>query len=61
MGGRGGGAGKSTRSSLSPDNTNKTEEKGAEAAQLLASLLRIPFDVKSCLILFFVSAFVLGR
>lgn len=59
---RGGGPGKSTRSFLNPENTNKTEERGAEAAQLLANLVRIFFDVKSfCLISLWVSTFVFGR
>lgn len=46
---------------LGPKNTNKAEGRGSEAARLLASPGRVPFDVKSCLILLCVSAFVLGR
>lgn len=54
------GTGRSSVSSLGPKNT-ETKEKGAEAALPLASPGRVPFDVKSCLILLCVSAFVLGR
>lgn len=55
------GPARSTTGSLGPKNTNNTKGRGAEAALLLASPGRVPFDVKSSSILLCVSAFVLGR
>lgn len=52
---------RSTTGSLGPKNTNDTKGIGADAGLLLTSPGRAPFDVKSCLILLCVSAFVLGR
>lgn len=55
------GPARNTTGSLGSKNTNNTKGRGAEVALLLASPGRVPFDVKSCLILLCVSAFVLGR
>lgn len=55
------GPGRNTLGPVGPKNTYKAEGRGSETALLLASPGRVPFDVKSCLILLCVSAFVLGR
>ena len=55
------GPGRNTLGPVGPKKTNKAEGRGSEAALLLAGPGRVPFDVKSCLILLCVSAFVLGR
>lgn len=55
------GPGGNTTGPLGSENTNKAEGRGSEAALLLASPGRVPFEVNSCLILLCVSAFVLGR
>lgn len=55
------GTARNTVGSLSPKNSNETDGEVQRQLGLLASPGRVPFDVKSCLILLCVSAFVLGR